>query len=63
MLQNSKYSQWGYIKKQNKTTKKQTNKGRESCFFLMDNEPTVSDVDLKGDKSTIKMIQKNLIPN
>lgn len=29
----------------------------------MDNEPTVSDVDLKGDKSTIKMIQKNLIPN
>lgn len=41
MLENSKYSHWGYILKKKK-------KGRESCFFLMGNEPIGSDVGLKG---------------
>lgn len=58
MLQNSKYSQWVYIKK-NKTkhkTKTKKTQGRESCFFLMDMNQLDQMLDLKGDKSTVKMI-------
>lgn len=38
--------------------------GESKCFLLMDNELTGAYVGLsKGDKSTLKMFLKNLIPS